>query len=122
WNSDISIGEVVRAWREYRGLTPSELLARTSGAISKAYLFQLENDIIHRPSDKKLKAIAQALDVPPTYLITRQFPEMKEDKTKQAGARRRQSGALSSPPMGAGRGVHVPIEPATIGQTIDMML
>ncbi|SRR6266568_8846259 len=69
-----SIGEVVKAWREMRGYTLTELAQRTNSTITKGYLSQLENNRIDQPNDDHLLRIAKALDIPVEYLLTRRMP------------------------------------------------
>ncbi|MDF1734950.1 MAG: helix-turn-helix transcriptional regulator [Minwuia sp.] len=56
----------IKVWREYRGLTQTELASRAD--TSKAYVSQLETGT-RSPSRKLLTAIAAALDVPARDLL-----------------------------------------------------
>ncbi len=72
---DRPIGTVVRAWREERQLTPAQLVARAGAPITNPYLSQLENGKIRNPGDEHVIALAQALDIPVSYLVNRYLPE-----------------------------------------------
>lgn len=62
-----AVGPRVRALREARGLSLSELAQRAG--ISKAYLSQLENDPLKRPSAEIVWRLAQVLEVPMARLL-----------------------------------------------------
>jgi transcriptional regulator with XRE-family HTH domain len=70
----VSIGEVVRAWREARGLTVTELAQRSGSPITKGYISQLEHNKVRQPSDDHLVRIATALEIPVLFLVTRRLP------------------------------------------------
>lgn len=67
-----SIGEVVRSWREVRGLTPSQLAQRAN--VAQPYISQLEHGKIKRPGDDILERLAAGLDVPLIDLLLRKLP------------------------------------------------
>lgn len=58
--SETNIGEILKAWREYRGMRPAEL-AKIIGA-SRSYIHQIETGEIKQPN-KYLTPILQALDL-----------------------------------------------------------
>ena len=64
-----TIGATVRAWRQKRDMTLTNLAKMTG--ITKGYLSQLENDKIKNPSDKHMIKIASALKIPVLFLVTR---------------------------------------------------
>jgi transcriptional regulator with XRE-family HTH domain len=87
-----SIGEVVKAWRETRNLTMTELAQRSGATITKGYISQLEHNKVRQPSDDHLVRIAAALNIPVLYLVTRQLPdeisvnEQKEIEVEEASS------------------------------------
>jgi transcriptional regulator with XRE-family HTH domain len=85
-NLGISIGEVVRAWREIQALTLGELVEKAGPLITKQYLSQLETKKIRSPGDEYLVCIAQALKIPVSYLVNRIMPEdVANGKAQTAG-------------------------------------
>lgn len=66
------IGAVVRAWREERGISVTELAKR--GGITKGYISELEHDKIHMPNEERLQVIANALGIPFLAIQNRQLP------------------------------------------------
>ncbi len=70
-----SIGEVVRAWREARELSVTELAERSGSPITKGYISQLEHNKVRQPSDDHLVRIAAALRIPVLFLVTRRLPD-----------------------------------------------
>lgn len=71
---DRLIGEVVRAWREWKGLTLTALADLAGSPVSKSYLSSLENGRIQSPGRLHLIRIADALDLPVSVLMTRRLP------------------------------------------------
>lgn len=63
----MTLGEKLKELRKEKGLSLREL-AKQIGNISASYLSDIENDR-YDPSLKKLKSIAQALNVPTAYLL-----------------------------------------------------
>src|SRR5947207_11601196 len=78
------LGDVVRAWREARGLTVTELAARAGEPISKGYISEVENNKIRQPNDEYLTRIAKALDIPVEYLVLRRLPDEGETETDKS--------------------------------------
>ncbi len=54
------LGDVVKAWREARGLTVTELANRAGEPISKGYISEVENNKIRKPNDEYLIRIKAA--------------------------------------------------------------
>src|SRR5205085_4052446 len=79
----IPLGDVIKAWREARGLTVTELAARAGEPISKGYISEVENNKIRKPNDEYLIRIAAALDIPIEYLVLRRLPEEGEAVDKE---------------------------------------
>ena len=71
----MTLGERIRTTREEKGLTLSGL-AKRSG-VSKAYLSQLENEVSKDPSVWIVLKIAEALEVPLSYLVESKPIEMR---------------------------------------------
>ncbi len=67
-----SIGKCVRAWREYRGLRPSDLAEKAQ--VTRSYISSLEHNAIKNPNDEHLIRIADALGIDVMVLFTRQLP------------------------------------------------
>ena len=57
----IPLGEVVRAWREFRGWSPTELAHRAG--LTKGHLSEIEHNRIRRPRDEQLAKLAGALGI-----------------------------------------------------------
>ena len=68
----IPVGEVIRNWREFRGLSITELAEMAK--LSKGYISQVENDKIKRPSDQQLAKLAGALEIEVWDIIARRMP------------------------------------------------
>ena len=66
-----SIGDRIRRYRGEAGLSLSQLAA--SAAVSKGYLWSLENEPDKRPSAETLYAIAEALGVTMSTLLGRRL-------------------------------------------------
>jgi transcriptional regulator with XRE-family HTH domain len=62
----IAVGRQVRRWRHERGLTLAALAERSG--LNLGHLSQIENDKAS-PSLEALGAVAEALDVPPAWLL-----------------------------------------------------
>ncbi len=75
FHPDTLLGDVIKAWREVRGLTLTELAARCGDPISKGYISEVENNKIRQPNDEYLIRIAKALDIPVEYLVLRCLPD-----------------------------------------------
>jgi transcriptional regulator with XRE-family HTH domain len=74
-NLHITIGMVVKAWREWRGYTVTQLAERCGRPITKGYISGLERDKIRQPGDDHLVLLSRALEIPVLYLVTRRLPE-----------------------------------------------
>lgn len=70
---DISLGEVIRAWRTAHGWTVTELARRTG--VSKGYISQVEHSKILQPKLEQLARIAGALGITEWDLINRRLPD-----------------------------------------------
>jgi transcriptional regulator with XRE-family HTH domain len=78
----IPVGEVVRAWREARHLTQTQLAERVGGRTGQGHISQLETSSISSPDPRLLMRIAAALDISPLVLHLRRFPG--DEPTDQA--------------------------------------
>jgi transcriptional regulator with XRE-family HTH domain len=83
-NADLSIpvGTVVRAWREARKLSVTELAQRAGRPVTKGYVSELENGKIHNPGSTHLNRIASTLGIPVLYLVARWLPEQVAEVPK----------------------------------------
>jgi transcriptional regulator with XRE-family HTH domain len=119
-NLSIPIGMVVRAWRERRGLTVTQLAERTGRPITKGYVSELERGKIRQPGDDHLVLLSRALEIPVLYLVSRRLPD-RENRTITAEGtptlRRRRARALASSPI-----EDESVEQETVGQQIEMIL
>ena len=70
----IPVGEVIRAWREARGLTQAQLAERVGGRTGQGHVSQVETGGIAGPDPFLLMKIADALDISPEVLHMRRFP------------------------------------------------
>lgn len=70
---DISLGEIIRAWRTAHGWTVTELARRTG--VSKGYISQVEHSKILQPKLEQLARIAGALGITEWDLINRRLPD-----------------------------------------------
>src|SRR5436305_14152367 len=68
------LGDVIKAWREARKITVTELAVRAGEPISKGYISEVENNKIRKPNDEYLIRIAEALDIQVEYLVLRRLP------------------------------------------------
>ena len=67
WRAQVlALGEVIRTQRQLAKLSLRDLAALTD--VSNAYLSQVERGM-HEPSVRVLRAIAEALDLPPDALL-----------------------------------------------------
>ena len=67
WRAQLgALGDVIRTQRQLSKLSLRELAALTD--VSNAYLSQIERGM-HEPSVRVLRAIAEALDLPPDALL-----------------------------------------------------
>jgi transcriptional regulator with XRE-family HTH domain len=67
-----TIGDVVLAWRKFRGLRSTELVQKAG--IKKGYLSALEHNKRATPQEAYLAKLAKALDVPLQDLYGRRMP------------------------------------------------
>jgi transcriptional regulator with XRE-family HTH domain len=74
-----TIGEVVRAWREFRGLRPTELAQRAG--VRKSYLSELEHNKTANPKQEHLAKIAEALAIPVLDILARRMPGNADEET-----------------------------------------
>jgi transcriptional regulator with XRE-family HTH domain len=80
----IPIGTVVRAWREARELSVTELALRSGRPVTKGYVSELENGKIHNPGSTHLNRIASTLGIPVLYLVARWLPDQVPEATEGA--------------------------------------
>jgi transcriptional regulator with XRE-family HTH domain len=82
------IGVVLADLRKAKGLSLREVQQATNGAVSNAYLSQLENQKIKKPSPKVLHSLADVYGVPYETLMAK-AGYLLPDTDKQDGPRRR---------------------------------
>lgn len=76
-----TLGEVVKAWREKRGWSLTELSTRSG--YSKGYISGLEKNKTHQPNEEHQVGLAKALGIPVELLLLRQLPdELSTDEQK----------------------------------------
>jgi transcriptional regulator with XRE-family HTH domain len=83
-NLHITIGMVVKAWREWRGYTVTQLAERCGRPITKGYVSGLERDKIRQPGDDHLVLLSRALEIPVLYLVARRLPDQVTEATPDA--------------------------------------
>lgn len=81
---EIPIGDVVKAWREHRGLSVTDFAARTG--IPKAYISELEHHKIAMPGKKRMAQLATGLSIDYWSLVQRQMPVTDGDDGEQASS------------------------------------
>ncbi len=64
-----TIGQVVRRLRQAKNITQHQLEELTQGTVSRGYLANLEKGKIRMPSEQRLEALAQALNVTKRYVL-----------------------------------------------------
>jgi transcriptional regulator with XRE-family HTH domain len=74
----IPIGDVVRAWREFRGLSSTKLADKAGVRLS--YLSEIEHNRTINPKAEYLEKLALALEVPLEDIYGRRLP-LKEGET-----------------------------------------
>jgi transcriptional regulator with XRE-family HTH domain len=67
-----TIGDVILAWRKYRGMRPTELVRKAG--IKKGYLSALEHNKRATPQEAFLAKLADALEVPLQDIYGRRMP------------------------------------------------
>lgn len=86
-SGNLPIGPQLRALRQSRGMSLSEL-ARRSG-VSKGYLSQIENETSRSPSLKIMQRLSRALELPVTALVSLteqpEGPELRDGQDGQNG-------------------------------------
>ncbi len=70
-----SVGQVVKAWREERGMNSTELAAKAGRPITKGYLSQLEHGKIQRPGANHLNNLAEALGISVDDILAHRIPD-----------------------------------------------
>jgi transcriptional regulator with XRE-family HTH domain len=118
-NLSIPIGEVVKAWRERRGLTVTQLAERTGRPITKGYISELERGKIRQPGDDHLVLLSRALQIPILYLVSRRLPDRENGAITAEGTptlRRRRARAFASPPI-----EDASVEDETVGQQDEIL-
>jgi transcriptional regulator with XRE-family HTH domain len=78
-NLHITIGMVVKSWREWRGYSVTQLAELCGRPITKGYISGLERDKIRQPGDDHLILLSRALEIPVLYLVTRRLPEEESE-------------------------------------------
>lgn len=110
---DIPLGEVVKAWREFRGLSVTAFAARAG--IPKAYVSELEHLKIDRPGTKRMGELAAGLGIDYWDLAQRRQPPPASEGGAQAAA---EVGTPVTRRAG-GFAFAAPLKPAAHGQGID---
>ena len=96
-------GAVVRAWREYCGLTSTELAEKAG--VRLPYLSELENDRTVRAQEDFLEKLADALEVPLQDILGRRMPPKKARLVWRWGNGQQEE--CSQRPQGQGHSVQV---------------
>jgi transcriptional regulator with XRE-family HTH domain len=73
---ELTFGQVLRAWREYRGLTVSALAERVG--FQKGYISSIEHGRITRPRREQVKRLADGLEISEWDLIRLQLPASQQ--------------------------------------------
>lgn len=76
---EIPLGEVVKSWREHRGLSVTEFAERAG--ISKAYVSELEHRKIETPGKKRMSQLATGLAIDYWDLVQRRMPPTSPEDT-----------------------------------------
>ncbi len=74
-------GVVLRTWREFRGLSITELAARAE--LHKGHVSEIEKGKIERPNRETLQKLAHGLGITEWDLHTRQLPDV--DRAARGG-------------------------------------
>lgn len=121
-NLSIPVGDIVRAWRDVRGLTVTELAQRSG--MSKGYISQIEHNKIKRPNNNILEKLADALEVTVLDLITRRRPSDIVDASQVSSTNtisdkpaRRRRASLASPLIDT-----LVSRPTTVGEQLDAIV
>lgn len=75
----ISAGQVVRAWREVRGIKLTELARQAGRPITRGYLSSLEHNKIQNPGYTHLSRLAEALSISIEDIIIRRMPPKEKE-------------------------------------------
>jgi transcriptional regulator with XRE-family HTH domain len=101
-----TIGDVILAWRKFRGLRSTELVKKAR--IKKGYLSAVEHNKRANPQEEYLVKLADALEVPLQDIYGRRMPPEKredgkaeEEEAKDAGGKEKQDQNA----VGLGRGL-----------------
>ena len=100
---NISVGEVIKVWREFRDLSVTELAENTG--LTKGYISQLEHNKIKRPNDHHLAKLAGALEIEVWDIIARRMPtgaDATKDTAKSGVQDPKGNLPDNSPPFGSG--------------------
>jgi transcriptional regulator with XRE-family HTH domain len=110
------LGDVVRRWRLYRGLSLRQL--GEVAHIQTGYLSQIENNKIAKPNEKYLAQLASGLGLEKEDLLIRLMPPEGQNgsdiQSSSIQDRRSRPAEPQSPAGGSG--------PPTLGQAIDSIL
>jgi transcriptional regulator with XRE-family HTH domain len=68
---DESFAEFIRRIRYEKRLSLNDVVEKSDGQVSNAYVSKVENGIIQKPSIPKLKGLAKGLDIPESQIIAR---------------------------------------------------
>ncbi len=89
----IPIGQVVKNWREYRGMSVTDLAKRAK--LTKGYLSLLEHNRIYQPRREQLTKLADALEISSWDLIARRMPTGRKNEPAKKRAFTDRPGAIS---------------------------
>ena len=101
---EIPLGDVVKAWREYRGWSVTEFATRTG--IPKAYISELEHRKIATPGKKRMAQLAAGLEIDYWSLVQRQLPSPDTQHGQSEQPSRRVGGFSFSSPIAVGPVTH----------------
>jgi len=111
-----TIGDVIRAWRKYRELRPSQLADMAQ--VRRPYLSELEHNKTANPRPEHLEKLATVLRVPVIDLLGRVMPpdtatKEASDLKQQTSQTMRNTHKVAQRRRGVRFGAGIPIEPTT---------
>lgn len=115
-----TIGDVVLAWRKFRGLRSTELVQKAG--IKKGYLSALEHNKRATPQEAYLAKLADALDVPLQDVYGRRMPpedgaaQSTPSSKKGVPAQRKQQSSSATGAFGAGVSLDALLPPSRTNQ------
>ncbi len=81
-NLSNEVGEVIKAWRFFRGLRSIDLARLAGPPVTQPYLTQLEKGKVRIPGDEHVKSLSRALQISPGHILARIGPNESEFPSK----------------------------------------